>query len=58
MDKNRDVRHLLPADEEIPSRRLGDRKVREQTQKSAQDTRKRIRDAFSLSEKLKASLRP
>ncbi|MCJ7993671.1 hypothetical protein J5N58_03475 [Rhizobium cremeum] len=58
MDKNRDLRHLLPADEEISNRRVGDDKVREQTQKSAQDTRKRIRDAFSLSEKLKASLRP
>ncbi|MHC2456231.1 hypothetical protein ACVMIX_002872 [Rhizobium leguminosarum] len=59
MDNSRELRQLLPADDEATlERRAAGTKVREQTRKSAEDTKERIRAAFTKSGKIKATLRP
>lgn len=59
MDRNRQYSQVLQLDDDtIVQRRPEDRRTREETLKSAEKTRQKIRDAFSQSEKLKASLRP
>jgi hypothetical protein len=55
---NRELRQFLPADDETTSGRRGEgTKAREQTRKSAEDTKERIRAAFTKSGKIKATLR-
>lgn len=56
MEANRKFRYdqLIPDDD---LRRSEDKRARDQTRKPVEDTKRKIREAFSKSEKLKASLR-
>lgn len=59
MERNRQYSQVLQLDDDtIIQRRPDDRQVRDEIRKSAEKTRQKIRDAFSQSDKLKASLRP
>ncbi|TBZ06237.1 hypothetical protein [Rhizobium leguminosarum] len=60
MQRIRELRYdqLVPADDDVVPRRADDKKIREQTRKSVEDTKRKIRDAFSNSDKVKASIRP
>lgn len=60
MERNREMRYdqLLPNDDEVF---IGKRAVsstnRDKSKKSIEDTKRKIRDAFRTSEKMKATLR-